>query len=298
MVNLCEIKGDKFSRLQRKSVRMSETISSGKGTLKEKLHEIIFEADTPAGKAFDVLLLIFITASVIVVMLESVLSIQVKYGWWLDLLEWLFTFVFTIEYVLRLYSVYRPIKYATSFFGVVDLLSILPAYLSLIFIGSEYFLVIRILRLLRVFRIFKLAHFLKEGRLLVKALQASRARITVFLTFVVVLTIIIGSIMYLIEGGAESGFTSIPNAIYWAVVTLTTVGYGDITPVTALGQFFSAVVMILGYAIIAVPTGIVTAEIIKEGKNMANTQSCRNCGAEGHDDDAIFCKYCGAKLNK
>lgn len=276
---------------------MSETISSGKGKLKEKLHEIVFEADTPAGKAFDVLLLIFIAASVIVVMLDSVLSIQAKYGWWLDILEWLFTIAFTIEYVIRLYSVYRPVKYATSFFGVVDLLSILPTYLSLVFVGSEYFLVIRVLRLLRVFRIFKLAHFLKEGRLLVKALQASRARITVFLTFVVLLTIIIGSIMYLIEGGAESGFTSIPNAIYWAIVTLTTVGYGDITPVTAPGQFFSAIVMILGYAIIAVPTGIVTAEIIKEGKNMANTQSCRICGAEGHDNDAIFCKYCGARLN-
>lgn len=276
---------------------MSGEIPHDQHGLKEKIHEIIFEADTPVGKAFDVALLIIISASVVVVMLESVLPLQERFGRLFDILEWIFTIVFTVEYILRLYSVYRPFKYAISFFGVVDLLSILPTYISLILVGSEYFLIIRILRLLRIFRIFKLGHFIKEGALLVKALRASRARITVFLTFVALLTVLIGSIMYLIEGGADSGFTSIPRAIYWAIVTLTTVGYGDITPVTSIGQFFSAAVMILGYAIIAVPTGIVTAEIIKEGRNITNTQACRYCGAEGHDDDALYCKNCGARLN-
>ncbi len=277
---------------------MSGEIPHDQVGLKEKIHEIIFEADTPIGKAFDIALLIFISASVVVVMLESVMPLQERFGQLFDILEWIFTIVFTIEYILRLYSVYKPIKYAISFFGIVDLLSILPTYISLILVGSEYFLIIRVLRLLRVFRIFKLGHFIKEGALLIKALKASRARITVFLTFVMLLTILIGSIMYLIEGGADSGFTSIPRAIYWAIVTLTTVGYGDITPVTSIGQFFSAAVMVLGYAIIAVPTGIVTAEIIKEGRNVTtNTQACRYCGAEGHDDDAVFCKSCGARLN-
>lgn len=278
---------------------MTDNRNPKQNSLRKKLHEIIFEADTPAGKAFDVSLLIVISASVLVVMLESVGPIQQKYGRLFDILEWIFTIIFTLEYILRLYSVFRPIKYATSFFGIVDLLSTLPTYLSLIFTGSEYFLLIRVLRLLRVFRIFKLGHFIKEGRLLVTALQASRARITVFLTFVLLLTILIGSTMYLIEGGSNSGFTSIPRGIYWAIVTLTTVGYGDITPVTAVGQFFSGMVMILGYAIIAVPTGIVTAEIIKEGKTgeSNNTQACRFCGAEGHDNDAVYCKYCSEKLN-
>ncbi len=277
---------------------MSENAPRDNNGIKEKLHEIIFEADTPAGKAFDVSLLIFISMSVVVVMLESVLPLQEKYGFVFDVLEWVFTIVFTIEYILRLYAVYKPLKYAISFFGIVDLFSILPTYISLILVGSEYFLIIRVLRLLRVFRIFKLGHFIKEGALLIKALKASGARITVFLTFVILLTIIIGSMMYLIEGGADSGFTSIPRAIYWAIVTLTTVGYGDITPVTAIGQFFSAAVMILGYAIIAVPTGIVTAEIIKEGRSATNTQACRFCGSEGHDDNAVFCKSCGARLNR
>jgi voltage-gated potassium channel len=277
---------------------MSENLPQEKEGIKERIHEIIFEADTPLGKAFDVSLLIIISLSVLVVMLESVLPLQQKYGTAFDILEWIFTIIFTIEYILRLYSVYRPIKYAVSFFGIVDLLSILPTYISLILVGSEYFLIIRVLRLLRIFRIFKLGHFIKEGALLIKALRASRARITVFLLFVMLLTILIGSIMYLIEGGSESGFSSIPRAIYWAIVTLTTVGYGDITPVTPVGQFFSAAVMILGYAIIAVPTGIVTAEIIREGRTMINTQACRFCGSEGHDDDAVFCKSCGARLNK
>ena len=270
-------------------------MSVKRNRLKERLHEIIFEADTPAGKAFDIGLLITIAASVIVVMLESVDPLQRRYREIFLVLEWTFTILFTIEYVFRLYSVYRPMKYATSFFGVVDLLAILPTYLSLIVSGTHYLIVIRALRLLRVFRILKLGHFLKEGDIIMKALLASRAKITVFLTFVMLMVVIIGSIMYFIEGDSNDSFSSIPRGIYWAIVTLTTVGYGDITPTTPVGQFFSAVVMILGYAIIAVPTGIVSAEFISEMREDLgnNTQACRYCGREGHADDAVYCKYCG-----
>lgn len=268
---------------------------------KEKLHEIIFEADTPAGKLFDVVLLVMIAFSVIVVMLESVNEINERYSYLFWLLEWAFTILFTIEYILRLYSVYRPWKYVTSFFGIIDLLAILPTYLSIIVTGTQYFIVIRALRLLRIFRIFKLGHFLKESNTILRALRDSKAKITVFLTFVTLLVIIIGSVMYLIEGGANSGFSSIPRSIYWAIVTLTTVGYGDITPRTEIGQFLSAVVMMLGYAIIAVPTGIVTAEFMDRKSQafpMTNTQACRFCGSEGHRDDAIYCRRCGELLNE
>jgi len=267
--------------------------------LREKLHEIIFEADTPMGKAFDVGLLILILASVLTVVLESIPSLNDRYHTIFLSLEWIFTILFTIEYILRLYCVYKPIKYATSFFGIVDLLAVLPTYLSLLLAGSQYLLVIRALRLLRVFRIFKLSHFLREGYVLISALRASRAKITVFISFVLVAVTIIGSIMYLVEGGQDSGFSSIPKAIYWAIVTLTTVGYGDITPLTNFGQFLSAMVMILGYAVIAVPTGIVSAELIqsqRDAKKMTN-QACRHCGMEGHTNDAVFCKYCGERLN-
>ena len=267
--------------------------------LKERLHEIIFEADTPIGKTFDILLLIFISASVLAVMLESVDFIQVNFRRGFFILEWVFTIFFTIEYILRLYCVYRPWKYATSFFGIIDLLAIIPTYLSLIFIGSHYFLVIRALRLLRIFRIFKLGHFMKEGYIIMVALKQSRAKITVFLTFVILMVILIGSIMYLVEGGSNDTFSSIPRSIYWAIVTLTTVGYGDITPQTDFGQFLSAFVMIMGYAILAVPTGIVSAELIRgDRQEQHNTQACRYCGHEGHDDDAKYCKYCGEILNE
>jgi voltage-gated potassium channel len=189
-------------------------------------------------------------------------------------------------------------KYATSFFGIIDLLAVLPSYLALFLPTAQYFLIIRAFRLIRIFRIFKMAHFINEGDIIIQALRASRAKITVFLTFVSLLVIIIGAVMYLIEGGSNEGFSSIPRGVYWSVVTLTTVGYGDITPRTELGQLISAVVMILGYAIIAVPTGIVSAEFVKEYKSgRANTQACRYCGQEGHDSDAIHCKYCGEKLN-
>ncbi|MEN0002946.1 MAG: ion transporter [Bacteroidota bacterium] len=268
--------------------------------IKERLHEIIFEADTPTGKTFDIVLLVFISASVLTVMLETVPSLDAKFHQVFLALEWFFTIIFTIEYALRIYSVYKPWKYMTSFYGIIDLLSILPTYLSLLISGTHYLVVIRGLRLMRVFRILKLGHLIKEGQVIRRALEASRAKITVFLTFVCIIVIIIGALMYLVEGGTNSDFSSIPRSIYWAIVTLTTVGYGDITPVTAVGQMLSAVVMVLGYAILAVPTGIVSAEFISQEKaaKMGNTQACRYCGQEGHDNDARYCKYCGEILNE
>lgn len=266
---------------------------------REKIHEVIFEADTPMGKWFDVVLLILISASVLVVMLESVNYINVRYANLFFKLEWFFTAIFTLEYLLRLYSVYRPWKYATSFYGVVDLLAILPAYLSLFLVaGAQSLLVIRAFRLIRIFRIFKLGHFLNEGNVILNALRASRVKISVFLVFVTLLVVIIGAVMYLVEGGDDSAFSSIPRSIYWAIVTLTTVGYGDITPSTEIGQFLSAVVMILGYAILAVPTGIVSAEMVRENREQVSTQACRFCGSEGHKHDAIYCRMCGEILNE
>jgi len=261
---------------------------------REKLHEIIFEADTPIGKAFDVVLIIMITLSVIAVMLDSVASIQLEYAFWLDLFEWLFTILFTIEYVLRLMSVRRPLLYATSFLGVVDLISILPSYISLFYTGAETLLVIRVLRVLRIFRVFKLAEYLGEADALMKAMRSSRKKIAVFLYTIFLFVVIFGSIMYLVEG-EESGFTSIPRSVYWAIITLTTVGYGDIVPQTNFGQMIAAAVMIMGYAIIAVPTGIYSTELLKAYRETNNT-ACINCGEEGHDNDAEFCKYCGDKL--
>ena len=266
--------------------------------LKEKIHEIIFEADTPAGKAFDVVLLIMIVASVLAVMLETIPSLASRYGRLFYVIEWIFTISFTIEYFLRIYCLYRPREYIFSFFGLVDLLAILPTYLSIFISGAQSLLVIRVLRLLRVFRIFKLGHFLSEGNYLRRALRASVPKLSVFMLFVLLMVTIIGSVMYLVEGGEENtGFSSIPQSVYWAIVTLTTVGYGDITPTTDLGRFISAIVMMLGYAVIAVPTGIVSVEIFRSKKQPLNTQACRYCGQEGHDDDAIYCKYCGERLH-
>ena len=260
-----------------------------------RLHEIIFEADTPGGKLFDVLLILLIVASVMLVMLDSVSSIRQSCGRLLYFIEWIFTLLFTIEYALRLYSVRRPLAYATSFFGIVDLMAILPSYLSIIFPGTHYLLVIRILRVLRIFRVLKLAQYVGEIQVLSRALLASRRKITVFLFAVTTLVIIFGAMMYLIEK-PEHGFTSIPRSIYWAIVTLTTVGYGDISPKTELGQAISAIIMIIGYGIIAVPTGIVTAELAQTYKKSVSTQACQMCSAEGHDPDASHCKYCGAEL--
>ncbi len=271
---------------------------------REKLHEVIFEADTKAGKRFDVILLFAILASVIVVMLESVPSYNDKYGTIFKVLEWMLTIFFTIEYGLRLYCVYKPMKYAKSFFGIIDLLSILPEYLSLIpaIGGAHSLIIVRGLRLLRVFRIFKLANFLVEGQIIMSALKASRAKISVFVIFILIVVSIFGSLMYLIEASPNTKFDSIPRSIYWAIVTLTTVGYGDISPVTPLGQFIAVIIMISGYAIIAVPTGIVTAEVMSAAGSKKNkvvtSQACRYCSEEGHDDDAEHCKYCGEKLNE
>ena len=259
------------------------------------LHEIIFEADTPAGKLFDVLLIVSIIISVVLVMLDSVSSIRTVYGRWLYLGEWFFTLLFTVEYLLRLLSVGRPLAYATSFFGIVDLMAILPTYMSIFFPGSQYLLVIRLLRVLRIFRVLKLVPYLGEARLLMQALKASHRKITVFLFTVMILVVIFGSLMYLIEDSG-SGFTSIPQSIYWAIVTLTTVGYGDISPQTGLGQLLSAIIMVIGYGILAVPTGIVTVEMAQSFKRRVSTQACPECSAEGHDADARNCKYCGAKL--
>ncbi len=260
-----------------------------------KLHEVIFEADTPAGKWFDVLLLVAILTSVILVMLDSVSTIQQSHGRFLLAGEWLFTILFTIEYLLRLLSVGRPLAYATSFYGLVDLMAILPTYLSILIPGAQYLLVIRILRVLRIFRILKLVQYLGEARLLMQALRASLRKVIVFLFTVLTLVTIFGALIYLIED-PQNGFTSIPKSIYWSIVTLTTVGYGDISPQTNLGQLVSAFIMILGYGIIAVPTGIVTVELAQAYKRKISTQACPECSAEGHDKDAKFCKYCGAKL--
>jgi voltage-gated potassium channel len=259
------------------------------------LHEIIFEADTPAGKAFDIILLILILVSTAAVILESVAEIRNTAGPFLLLVEWAITLIFTAEYILRLVSVRKPFAYARSFFGIVDLLAILPTWLSLVFAGTHSLAVIRALRLLRVFRILKLAHFLREARLLRSALRASLGKIIVFLGTICTLVIIIGALMYLIEG-EENGFTNIPQSIYWAIVTLTTVGYGDIAPVTVPGKMLASLVMIIGYGIIAVPTGIVTAELVRPAKTRVSTQACPACSAEGHDPDAKYCKYCGDPL--
>lgn len=265
------------------------------GKTREHLYEVIFEADTPAGKFFDVSLLVVILFSVALVMLESVPSIRGTYRPILRILEWVITGVFTVEYLLRVIIVRKPLHYIFSFYGIIDLLSVLPTYIGLFVIGSHHLVVIRILRLLRIFRILKLTRYTQAGRTLAKALWASREKISVFIFFVIILVVVIGTIMYIVEGEAH-GFTSIPKSIYWAIVTLTTVGYGDISPQTSLGQFMASIVMIMGYAIIAVPTGIVTAEIMNPS-NRANTQVCPNCLHDRHDDDASFCKKCGAKIN-
>jgi voltage-gated potassium channel len=259
-----------------------------------RLHEVIFEADTPLGRAFDVTLLVCIALSVVAVLLESVASIRARWGAPLRFVEWTLTILFSIEYLLRLLSVGRPLRYARSFFGIVDLLAIAPTYLSLIVSGTQSLLVIRALRLLRVFRILKLRQFVGEARQLEAALIASLRKIIVFLGAVATLILIVGALMYLIEG-EDNGFTSIPESIYWAVVTLTTVGYGDIAPQTVLGKALASVVMIMGYGIIAVPTGIVTVELAGVRRPFSN-QACRECAADGHDADARFCKYCSAPL--
>lgn len=260
-----------------------------------KLHEIIFEAETNAGKAFDVALLVAISLSTLTVMLETVGELAREYVAVFHALEWGFTLLFTVEYALRLFAVGRPLRYVFSFFGVVDLLSILPTYLSFFLAGSQSLLVIRSFRLLRAFRIFKLGRYLVEANVLLLAIRRAGPKIVVFLATVLIVVVIMGSLMYLIEGD-EGGFTSIPRGMYWAIVTMTTVGYGDVAPQTVLGQALASILMVIGYSVLAVPTGIVSVEMVHAYRKPVTNFACRECGGEGHDDDARFCKYCGSKL--
>ena len=272
-----------------------------------RLYDIVFDSEDPAAKAFDVALILAILLSVVVVMLDSVESIADRHHDSLAVFEWLFTILFTIEYIVRLVAVRSKRRYALSFFGVIDLASVAPTYLSLILPGSQYFAAIRVLRVLRVFRVLKLVQYMGEAHVLSRAVVASRHRITVFLIAVVALVVVLGSLMYLVEG-ADAGFTSIPTSVYWAVVTLTTVGFGDITPVSPFGKFLASLIMLMGYGLIAVPTGIFSAELahatLQQSQQPASGTSagtssrmCAACGAAGHESDARFCRRCGASLD-
>ncbi len=274
---------------------MSKQTNTGISPWRSKLHEVIFEAETKSGKTFDISLLIIIVISILVVMLESVPDYRDKFGTEFTITEWIITGIFSLEYLLRILSVKKPLSYIFSFYGLIDLLSILPSYLGIFISGTSSLIVLRSLRLLRVFKVLKLSQFVKDSQVLSKALRASKNKIIIFLFVVLMLVMILGTIMYIVEG-SEAGFTSIPRGIYWAIVTLTTVGYGDIAPVTPLGQFIASIVMIMGYAIIAVPTGIVTNELMASKKTSTSTISCPSCSKEGHDEDAIHCKFCGHQL--
>lgn len=263
----------------------------------KELHDIIFGTHSRSGKIFDIVLMIAIILSIIVVMLDSVAWIHNDYGQALYIAEWIFTILFTIEYILRIATAYSKSKYIFSFYGIIDLLAILPTYISLFLAGYQYLIIIRVLRLLRIFRILKLYRFIGASSHLIESLKASRHKIAVFLSAVMAIVVVMGAAMYLIEG-PENGFRSIPESIYWAIITLTTVGYGDITPMTALGKALASIIMITGYSIIAVPTGIITAELTKKSKNPEKSvgQCCSECGCEGHDSDASYCKVCGKEL--
>lgn len=261
-------------------------------------HEVIFESQTRAGKSFDIILLVLILSSVIVVMIDSIPYYHEAYGEELLVAEWVFTIIFTFEYILRLLSVYKPIKYATSFFGIVDLMAILPTYISIIFTGAHVLVVIRALRLLRVFRILGMYKFVEDASRIMNAMKASSRKIIVFLLFVLSMVTILGTLLYLLESHINEGFNSIPQSIYWAIVTLTTVGYGDVAPITAFGKFLAAIAMILGYAVIAVPTGIISTEMIRGATKKHSSISCPNCSAEGHFQSADFCFKCGHSLEE
>ncbi|HKL20214.1 MAG TPA: ion transporter [Tichowtungia sp.] len=264
---------------------------------RERLYEIIFEAETRGGKLFDVALFVFIMLSVTATILNSVQSVHDQYGGWLSGLNWLFTLLFTVEYILRLYCAKNRIRYARSFFGAVDLLAVLPTYLSLFIPSTRFLDVIRILRMLRIFRVMKMVQYVDDGDLLLNALVSSRRKIAIFLFAVITLVVILGSLMYVIEGAEpNTGFTSIPVGIYWAIVTLTTVGYGDISPQTGLGQTLAACIMVIGYSIIAVPTGIISAEVGRSSVWRKIPLHCSACDADDHDPDATHCKHCGKSL--
>lgn len=264
--------------------------------LKKRLNEIIFGTDTGLGRGFDVALISMILLSVLALTIDSIDDASGRYSQTLYHIEWFFTIIFTVEYCVRIYCSVNRWGYARSFYGVVDLLSVLPTYLSLLYPGANYLLVIRLMRVLRVFRVLKLVRYLSEANVLMRALFLSRRKIFVFFTFVLILAIIFGSLMYLVEGG-ENGFTSIPKSVYWTIVTITTVGYGDITPQTTLGQIISSFAMLIGYSIIAVPTGILTAELTQEIQKERIGRMCSQCSKYGHERDATFCKYCGSALS-
>lgn len=265
---------------------------------KFKLHEVIYEADTPAGKFFDIAILFVIIISVVLVMMESVTSLLLEYAWEFYVAEWIITAIFTIEYILRIIAINKPKRYIFSFYGIVDLLSTLPSYIGFIFGGANLLFAIRALRLLRIFRILKVTRYIGESRKLIEALRNSKAKILVFLFAVLIICIIAGTLMHLVEGSG-AGFDNIPLSIYWCIVTLTTVGFGDIAPVTPLGRLIASIIMVTGYGIIAVPTGIVSAEFSKPtNKPITNTQVCPNCNEPRHLDKAEFCHRCGFKLNE
>ena len=268
-------------------------VKATSSTMKERIHEVIFEADTATGKYFDIALLFSIVISVLAVSLESVEAIDSVYHSQLVMIEWFFTILFSIEYILRLYSTEHSVKYSTSFFGIVDLLAILPTYVSIFVPGAQSLLVIRGLRLLRIFRVFKLSRYLGEANILSEAIIQSRTRIVVFLSTITVLSFITGAGMYLVEG-PKHGFTSIPQSVYWAITTLTSTGYGDTVPITPIGKLLAVFIMIMGYSLIIVPTGIISTEMMKLGD--ISTQACKNCSKEGHDFNAKFCKHCGSEL--
>lgn len=263
---------------------------------RSKIFKIIYHADTPAGKWFDIMLIVFILLSVLTIILDSVEKLNIDHGELFNVLEWFFTIVFTLEYILRLICIRKPVKYVFSFFGIVDILSILPTYLSMFFVGAQSLLVIRILRVLRIFRILKLVHYSEQMQTLTRAVSNSRHKLFVFFFFILTVLVIFGSIMYLIEG-PENGFTSIPHGIYWAVVTMTTVGYGDIAPHTVLGRSVASLIMLTGFSMIAIPTGIFASELNKEAsRNRKLSRKCEACGLVGHTESANYCRKCGEQL--
>jgi voltage-gated potassium channel len=266
-----------------------------KPSFREKTYRVIFGTDTAAGQRFDIALIYFILLSVLAVVLSSIGSLQAQYGAWLFKIEWAFTLLFSMEYLLRIYSSPKPLRYIFSFYGLVDLLSIIPTYVALLFPGANYWLVVRLLRVLRIFRVFKLVRYLTEANLLLRSMYAARRKVLVFFTVVLVICVIFGSLMFLVEG-PDNGFTSIPRSIYWTIVTITTVGYGDITPQTVFGQIIATMAMLTGYSIIAIPTGIFTAEIAREMITESNNRQCNVCNRIGHHAEAEYCFQCGVTL--
>ncbi|AVI68202.1 ion transporter [Shewanella sp. WE21] len=275
---------------------MSENIES-ESPLKRQLRTIIFGTDTPAGRYFDIALMVCIVLSVGLVFLDTVEIFHREYGQLISVLEWVFTIIFTIEYGLRLYCATHPVLYARSFYGLVDLLSVLPSYLALLIPGANFTLVIRILRLFRIFRVLKLLRYLSEGNVLLRAMMQSSRKVFLFFFSVSLIVMVLSSVMYVVEG-PDNGFSSIPKSVYWTIVTITTVGYGDITPKTGLGQAIAAFTMLIGYSIIAIPTGILTAEISQEVGRHRDLRSCNQCHKTGHDIDAMYCSRCGCELDR